>query len=276
MNDSNPREQQALVRDRFTRTAEIFGGSIQKTRAAEAEILASMVSAKKTDRAIDLACGTGALALAISTRVRFILGVDLTPAMLAVAQRSAHQTNTGNVAFAIGNAQQIPFRDASVDLALTSYALHHVPDAPRVIGEISRVLSHGGRAGVIDIAVPENPSLAEMHDRIERVRDPSHTRTLARSDFEAYFKANRLRIIDTRVQERAVTFDQWMHTAGREPGDPEYIEARLLMEASIPDDLAAFHPRYSSPDQNDPRIVPGAVPGIDMVNTVIFIAAEKM
>jgi ubiquinone/menaquinone biosynthesis C-methylase UbiE len=272
MADVNQIRQHELVRDRFTRTAEVFGDSVLKMRAAQAEILAHMVSAKTGDRAVDLACGTGALALAFAPQVCWICGLDLTPAMLAVAERAAHDAKVRNVAFAIGNAQQIPFPDASLEIALTSYALHHMPDASRVIGEIARVLKRGGRAGVIDIFVLEDPRSAEMHDRIERVRDPSHTRTLARCEFERLFAREGLRIVDTRVEEHAVTFDQWMHTAGREPGDPEYIETHRLMEATIPDDLAAFHPRYSAIES----AASNEVPAIDMVNTVVFIAAEKI
>lgn len=272
MPNLSPDQQQDLVRDRFTRTAEVFGDSILKTRAAEAEILARMVAAKATDTAVDLACGTGALAITFARHVRRIYGLDLTPAMLEVARRAAHDRKVRNVNFAIGNAERVPFADGSLDLALTSYALHHVPNPGRMIGEMSRVLKRGGRAGVIDIFVLEDPRSAEMHDRIERVRDPSHTRALARSEFQSLFAANGLRITDTRVEEHAATFDQWMRTAGREPGDPEYIETRRLMEATIPDDLAAFHPRYFATS----AAADGAIPGIDMVNTVVFLAAEKI
>jgi ubiquinone/menaquinone biosynthesis C-methylase UbiE len=272
MADLNQNQHQELVRDRFTRTAEVFGDAVTQTRAAEAESLAHMVSAKKSDCAADLACGTGALAVAFARHVRWIIGLDLTPAMLAVAQRMARDANVRNVSLAIGNARQIPFPDASLDLVLSSYALHHVPDAARVIGDMSRVLRRDGRAGIIDIFAQEDPRSAEMHDRIERVRDPSHARTLAKSEFAFLFAANGLRITDMRVEEQPLAFDEWMHRAGREPGDPEYVETRRLMEATIPDDLAAFHPRYSA---SSPAGCDDA-PGIDMVNMVVFFAVEKI
>jgi hypothetical protein len=63
-----------------------------------------------------------------------------------------------------------------------------------------------------------------------------------------------------------------MHNAGREPGDPEYIETRRLMESTIPDDLAAFHPRYSATSE----VGIGEVLEIEMVNAVVFFAAEKI
>jgi len=272
MADTNQERQHDLVRDRFTRTAEVFGGSVVKTRAAEAETLARMVAARRSDHVVDLACGTGALALAFAPRVRSIFGIDLTPAMLAVGQRSAREAGARNLAFVVGNAQQIAFANESFDLALTSYALHHVPDGRRVIGEMARVLKRGGRAGVIDIFVPEDRRRAEMHDRIERARDPSHTHTLARSEFEEYFAGSGLRITGTHVEEHPVTFDEWMRTAGSQPGDPEYVETRRLLEATIPDDLAGFHPRYSAAKACES----GGAPEIDMANTVIFIAAEKI
>jgi hypothetical protein len=137
---------------------------------------------------------------------------------------------------------------------------------------MSRVLKRGGRAGIIDIFAQEDPRSAEMHDRIERVRDPSHVRTLARSEFASLFAANGLRITGTHVEEHAVTFDQWMHNAGREPSDPEYIETRRLMEATIPDDMAAFHPRYSAAGAAGSD----DAPGIEMVSTVVFLASEKI
>jgi ubiquinone/menaquinone biosynthesis C-methylase UbiE len=272
MADLNQNRQEDVVRERFTRTAEIFGNAVMQTRAVEAEILAEMVVAKKSDWAVDLACGTGALAVAFSPHVRWIIGLDLTRAMLAVAQRAVRDANAHNVTFALGNAQEIPFPDQSLDLILSSYALHHVPEPARVIGEMSRVLKRGGRAGIIDIFAQEDPRSAEMHDRIERVRDPSHVRTLARSEFASLFGANGLRITGTHLEEHALTFDEWMHRAGREPSDPEYIETLHLMEATIPNDLAAFHPRYSAIG------VAGSdeAPGINMVNTVVFLAGEKI
>lgn len=268
----NSKHQQELVRDRFTQTAEVFGKAVMRMRAAEAEVLAGMVAAKRSDCAIDVACGTGALATAFARQVRSIVGLDLTPAMLALAQRTARDANSRNVTFALGNAQGVPFPDASLDLALSSYALHHMPEPGRVISEMSRVLKRGGRAGIIDIFVPEDSLSAEMHERIERVRDPSHVRTLARSEFAALFSAHQLRVTGTHVEEHSITFDDWMQRAGWEPNDPEYIQTRRLLEETIPHDLAAFHPRYSAlnPAGSD------EAPAIELVNTVVFIAAEKI
>ncbi len=60
---ANDNELKALVRERFTRTAEVFGDYAVAHRVADAELLARMVCAGPNDRAVDLACGPGTLAL---------------------------------------------------------------------------------------------------------------------------------------------------------------------------------------------------------------------
>ena len=67
-------------------------------------------------------------------------------------------------------------------------------------------------------------------------------------------------------------FDHWLHVAGWHRGDAAYAAARRLMEATIPNDGANFHPRYAPADPAKP----GEPPGIAMVNTSVYIAAEKI
>jgi len=264
------KQQSDLVREQFTRTAQVFGDYAVASRVGEAELLARMVTATATDRVVDLACGPGTLALRFARHVRWICGLDLTAAILSRARNTAAAEGLNNICFALGDAQALPFADGSLDVAVTSYSLHHVPDPARVIAEMARVLKPGGRVGVIDIIVPDDPKVAGQNNRIERIRDASHTRTLARSEFEKMFAERGLRALATHVKEQPHAFDHWMLVAGSKPGDPAYIEARRLLEASIPDDSAAFHARFA----------PGGASGEERElifdNTMLFIAAEKL
>lgn len=276
MSTSSDRRQKDLVKDRFTRTVDVFGDFVMKDRVREADNLARLVGANEKDRAVDLACGPGTLALTFARRVGWICGVDLTAAMLARARRTAHAEGTLNVAFANGDAHALPFADASLDLAVTSYSLHHMPDPARVLLEMGRVLKPGGRAGVLDIFVPEDTKIAEVNNRIERLRDPSHTRTLPKSELEKMFAAAGLRILATEVEEHPRSFDHWMHVAGWKRGDAAYIETRRLMEATIADDGANFHPRYTPIDAKGTSEDSSAAPDIAIINTSQSTAAEKM
>jgi len=261
-------QQKNLVREQFTRTAQVFGDYAVASRVAEAERLARMVKAGPADRAIDLACGPGTLALRFARHVRWICGLDLTPAILERARRSAAAEGLANLDFAIGDAQALPFADGSLDIAVTSYAFHHFPDPARTMAEMARVIRPGGRVGILDIFLPSDPAVSALNNRIEIIRDASHTRTLAREEFQSLFAACGLRVIETAVEENTRRFDHWMLVAGSKPGDPAYVEARRLMEGSIPDDSAWFHPRYEMDDAGRRELV--------FTNTTLFIAGEKV
>jgi ubiquinone/menaquinone biosynthesis C-methylase UbiE len=272
MSTASDRDQQERVRERFTRTAEAFGDFAVARRGREAELLARLLRVRGHEQAVDLACGPGTLALVFAHHVRWICGVDLTPAMLERARRSALAEKTANLAFVLGNALELPFPGASLDTAVTSYSLHHIPDPARVIREIARVLKPGGRAGLIDLVVPEVRAIAEMNNRIERTRDSSHARTLAKSEFETMLTAAGLRLLAAETEEHPRSFDHWMQVGGWGRGDRAYADTRRLMEASIPGDSAGFHPRLAPADSSQP----GSAPNIEMIQTVFFVAAEKI
>jgi ubiquinone/menaquinone biosynthesis C-methylase UbiE len=272
MGAANDSELKASVRERFTRTAEVFGDYALAHRTTEAEHLARLVSAGPHDRAVDLACGPGTLALRFARHVKWICGLDFTPAILALTRMNAIKQGLANLFCVLGDAQALPFGDGSVDIAVTSFSLHHISDPAKVLREMARVVGLRGRVGVLDILAPEDPKIRELNHRIEKMRDESHARSLARSDYDRIFTAAGLRIIAAEVGEHPRTFDHWMHVAGWKPTDREYIEARHLMESSMADDGADFHPRFEPAD----LVQPGEEPDIYMVNTGIYIAAEKI
>lgn len=263
----------ALVRDRFTKTAEVFGDYAVAERVAEAELLARLVNAGPADLAVDLAAGPGTLALRFAKHVRWICALDFTPAILARARhKAAEEGLLEKFGFALGDAQALPFADGSLDLAVTSYSLHHISDPARVVREMARVVKRGGRVGLIDIVVPEDPKIRALNHRIEYIRDHSHSRSLTQPEFASMFAAAGLRITATEYREHPRVFEHWMHVAGWKPSDPEFIEARRLMVDSIPDDGSNFHPRFQPADVTQP----GTEPDLYMVNTSINIAAEKL
>ncbi len=266
-------ELKARVRDRFTLTAEVFGDYAVMDRVAEAESLARLVNAGPDDLALDLACGPGTLALRFAKHVRWICALDFTPAILARARHKAAEDGLlAKFGFALGDAQSLPFADGSLDLAVTSYSLHHISDPARVVCEMARVVKRGGRVGLIDIVVPEDPKIRELNHRIEYIRDHSHSRSLAQPEFASMMNAAHLRVTATEYREHPRVFAHWMHVAGWKPTDPEFIEARRLMVSSIEGDGANFHARFQPADVTQP----GAEPDLYMINTSIDIAAEKM
>jgi ubiquinone/menaquinone biosynthesis C-methylase UbiE len=267
-----PKPNREAIEDRFTATAKVFGDYAVVERRRLAETLAQMVGAAKTQTAADLATGPGTLALRFAHHVRWIAAVDLTPAMLVRARETAKSEGLSNVGFLRADAQQLPIADGALDLCVTSYSLHHVPDQARMVREMARVVKRGGRVGVIDILVPDTPGASEAANAIEIARDPSHTRSLMRREFMSLLDQAGLRVVDTKFEELTRSFDHWLHVAGWHRGDTRYEEARRLMEATLENDLAGFHPKLMAIDP----ATPPERPDIEMCNNALYIAAEKM
>jgi ubiquinone/menaquinone biosynthesis C-methylase UbiE len=110
------------------------------------------------DTVVDIACGTGLnfplLEKAIGPGGR-IIGVDLTDAMLAHAQRRIETNGWSNVSLVQSDAAGFDF-PAEVDAILSTYALSQVPDCAEVIAHGAAALSEGRRWAVLDLKVPDN------------------------------------------------------------------------------------------------------------------------
>ena len=110
------------------------------------------------DCVVDIACGTG-LNFALIEQVigpdGRIVGVDLTDAMLAQAQRRIETNGWSNISLVHADAAEFDF-PTEVDAILSTYALSHVPECADVIAHGAAALSRGGRWVVLDLKVPDN------------------------------------------------------------------------------------------------------------------------
>jgi ubiquinone/menaquinone biosynthesis C-methylase UbiE len=220
------------VRARFGATAARYAEhAAQQLDQVRAEVR-SLFDFSGEERALDAGTGAGTLALALAPLVREVVGIDVVPELLEAARANA----PANVRFVEGDITSLPFDSFSFDLACIRRTLHHVARPELVVAELARVTRRGGAILVEDQVAPADPLSAIELDRFERLRDPSHTRTLPDIDFRHLFEANNLVLIRSRFKREHRSLDRYLDLAGctseaRErvrtlsPGGPDSYEA---------------------------------------------------
>ena len=112
-------------------------------------------------RALDVATGTGDLAIELAGRVGSggeVVGCDFSEGMLDLARVKAPA-----IAFEHANALALPYPDASFDAATVGFGARNFADLERGLGEMARVVRPGGRVVVLEITTPHRPPLSWFH-----------------------------------------------------------------------------------------------------------------
>jgi arsenite methyltransferase len=110
---------------------------------------------------LDLGCGAGTdllIAAQMAGPGGKAIGIDMTPAMLERARRSAERMGLANVEVHEGLIESLPVADASIDVVISNGVIDLVPDKDAVFAEIDRVLRQGGRLQIADVVIHQEVS----------------------------------------------------------------------------------------------------------------------
>jgi ubiquinone/menaquinone biosynthesis C-methylase UbiE len=117
-------------------------------------VISQALMLKDHGKAVDLGCGTGQLVMEMAQKAPGLqmTGIDLSEKMLGDARRSTKRIGLEDrVDFRLGNVEEIPFPDQSLDLVISTASLHHWTYPVKVLNEIDRVLKPGGAYYVFDL-----------------------------------------------------------------------------------------------------------------------------
>jgi ubiquinone/menaquinone biosynthesis C-methylase UbiE len=173
-------EHSEAIERAFTQQAEAFEDPhYNRLFTTDSDWLFERLPLSDDDLVLDVAAGTGHVARRLAPRVRAVVAVDATEAMLEAGRIEAKRAALRNVVFMRADAAQLPFLDASFDIVVSRFAVHHFENPAEQVAEMRRCLRMGGRLAVGDLIADPDPAVAAVQNHLERLRDPSHTRMLS-------------------------------------------------------------------------------------------------
>ena len=229
------------IRAQFTRQADVYARMRQTTDQKGLDGLVALSGASSEHRVLDVACGPGFLTMTFAARAAHATGFDATDAFLELARAEAERRRLGNIEFRSGDAEALPFPDASFDVVSCRAAFHHFPGPERILGEMCRVARPGASIVIADMLGSDDPAKAAYHDHMEQLCDPTHVRAIPDAEFRGLFAAAGLAVRFVGKSALDIRVDEWIAHGG--PSAAVERELYALIEASLATDLSDLNVR---------------------------------
>lgn len=161
------------------------------------EQVANLIAAGDRSRILDVATGTGAQAFAFAKRGYDVVGVDLSDAMIRIAQK---KNRDGKVRFDVADATDLPYPNGNFDVACVSFALHDMPLTIRekVLTEMVRVIRPGGTLLIVDYGLPKNRVGRWLIYHLVELYEASYYREFIQSDLQGLLRQTGIEIVQER------------------------------------------------------------------------------
>jgi len=174
---------------------------------------------------LDVAAGTGLLGRAIAPYVKQVVALDATPEMLREGRHQAEQDGLANIVYTHGLVEDLPYPNDAFDMVVSRFAIHHFQDPRPPMSQMVRVCRPGGKVAVIDLVSPDDATLATAYNRLERLRDPSHTRALSVEELRGLVQGAGLTFVYAVSRNVEVRVDRWFELT-----EPEREVRRTIVE----------------------------------------------
>ena len=121
----------------------------------------------KVESVLDVACGTGDMAISLAERGCTVTGVDLSEEMLAIAKRKVE-----NGKWKVGNAEALPFADGEFDAVTCAFGVRNFVHLEQGLSEMLRVLKPGGKMVILELATPDSILIKPFYNFYTKVVIP--------------------------------------------------------------------------------------------------------
>ena len=126
------------------------------------QAMVQAIDPRPGERILDVATGTGMVAVALAQRGAEVIGLDQSEAMLGAARARRPAELAHRITFVTGEAERLPFADDEFDALTFTYLLRYVDDPAATMRELARVVKPGGRIGMVEFDVPRRARLRAL------------------------------------------------------------------------------------------------------------------
>lgn len=194
-----------------------------------------------SERVLDVATGTGYLAMALSPHVGEVVGIDITPQMLGLAVQAARERGMDNISYLNGDVEHLPFGECGFDVVSCRFSFHHFPEPLESLSEMTRVLRPGGRLVIEDMVSSEDAAKCRYQNEMENLRDPSHIRHYRASELEQMLSWAGLKVLARAGGSSDFDLEHWLEMAA--PPVETAGRIREMMQDSMEGDLSGLNVR---------------------------------
>jgi ubiquinone/menaquinone biosynthesis C-methylase UbiE len=247
----------SLIQRKFGEATAEYAASAVHARGASLARLVELVDPKPSWRVLDVATGAGHTALAFAPRVARVTASDVTDAMLVEAKKLAKARGLVNFRTARARAEDLPFPDMSFDLVTCRLAAHHFENTGAFAEEAFRVLMPNGVFALVDNVSPNSRDWPAVYNDFEKLRDPSHGRCLALSEWAALLEDAGFAVEHSEHMDQDIEFDPWVQRMRCAGSTIARLKALLRWQACLsPARHSRFRRRSSSPASPPSRRLP--------------------
>jgi SAM-dependent methyltransferase len=223
-----------LIHQQFSLQAVPFSEARGMSDAEAIDLLIGAAAARAEHRSLDVACGPGLVALQFAKVVQQAVGLDTTQAMLDRAKVLQERQSASNVEWVLGQADELPFPDASFDIVTCRFAFHHMLNPAAALQEMIRVARPGGTVVICDGIASADKAKADAFNGFERMRDPSTVRFLTADELRALLSEAGMNTVSERSYGVAAELEGLLRTSFPRPEDVPTLRETII--ASISDD----------------------------------------
>ena len=220
-----------LIERSFSQQAPAFGDWASNPLIGTAsDWVFERLELRPDDLLLDVAAGTGHAARLLAPRVAGAIALDNTEAMLATGRQQAASAGLDQVEFVKGDAARLPFDDASFDVVVCRFSVHHFSEPEVAMREMVRCLRRGGRLAIADLVADPDPSVAAIQNQLEWLRDPSHARALGAEQLAAWLDRAGMQEIGVEVRSFRRPLEPWLAQTEASESVADSIRAKLRAE----------------------------------------------